>query len=54
MHVERENKQAKFWLAPVRLERSVGFSRGELSRIQQLVTANQEVLLRGWNEYFTD
>ncbi len=54
VHIERDNKKAKFWLAPVRLERSVGFNRSELSRIQQIVTVNQELLVRGWNEYFTD
>lgn len=53
VHVERETKKAKFWLNPVRLERSAGFNRSELSRIQRLVAANQERLLRGWNEYFT-
>ncbi len=54
VHVERENRTAKFWLTPVRLERSAGFSRGELSRIRRLVTANQASFMRGWSEYFTD
>ena len=54
VHVERDNKKAKFWLTPVRLERSGGFNRSELSHIQQLVAANREILLRGWNEYFND
>jgi len=54
IHVEHENKKAKFWLTPVRLERSGGFNRSEISRIRKLVEENQEVLLRGWNEYFTD
>jgi hypothetical protein len=30
VHVEREDKRAKFWLKPVRLEDSVGFRRVEL------------------------
>jgi len=54
VHVERENKKAKFWLGPVRLQNSGGFSRTEINRIQRLVEDNQEILLRGWNEYFTD
>lgn len=54
VHVERENKKAKFWLDPVRLQNSGGFSRAEINRIQRLVEDNQEILLRGWNEYFTD
>ena len=54
VHVEHENKKVKFWLTPVRLERSGGFNRSEINRIRKLVEENQEVLLRGWNEYFTD
>jgi hypothetical protein len=52
VHVERDDRVAKFWLYPVRLERSGGFSRREINRIQKLVERNVEVLLRSWNEYF--
>ena len=54
IHVERENKKAKFWLGPVRLQNSGGFNRAEINRIQKVVTDNQALLLRGWNEYFSD
>lgn len=36
VHVEREDKVAKFWLDPVRLARSGGFSRKELRKIETL------------------
>ena len=52
MHVERDDKVAKFWLRPVRLERRGGLSRREINRIQKLVEKNAEDLLRSWNEYF--
>ena len=52
IHVERENNKAKFWLEPVRLQNSGGFSRTEIGRIQKLVEENRGDLLRGWNEYF--
>jgi hypothetical protein len=52
VHVERDDKVAKFWLSPVRLERSGGFSRREINRIQDLVETNIEALLRSWDEYF--
>jgi len=52
IHVERENKKAKFWLDPVRLQKSRGFSRQEINRIQRLVEENRERLLGGWDEYF--
>jgi hypothetical protein len=52
VHVERDKNIAKFWLDPVRLQNSGGFSRTELNRIQKLVDENREDLLRSWNEYF--
>jgi hypothetical protein len=54
IHIERENMKAKFWLNPVRLQNSGGFSRSEINRIQRLVEENRESLLRGWNEFFSD
>jgi hypothetical protein len=54
VHVEREKNKAKFWLSPVRLERSGRFGRHEINHIQKMVEENQELLLRGWNECFTD
>jgi hypothetical protein len=52
VHVERDECEAKFWLDPVRLERSHGFSRTEISRVQRLVEQHHEQLLEGWNEFF--
>lgn len=52
VHVERDDKTAKFWLEPVRLERSGGFRSQELNRIRNLVEENQEQLRRSWDDYF--
>lgn len=52
VHVEREDKVAKFWLDPVRLNRSGGFSRTEVGRIQKLVSDHRMELLEAWNAYF--
>ena len=52
VHVERDNQIAKFWLAPVRLQVSGGFSRSELNRIQKLVEEHQGTLLEGWHDFF--
>jgi hypothetical protein len=54
VHVEREDRVAKFWLDPVRLQNSGGFSRVELARIQQLVADYQLRLMEAWNAYFHD
>ncbi len=52
VHVERDNNLAKFWLDPVKIQTSGGFSSIEVSRIQNLVEENNETLLRSWNEFF--
>jgi hypothetical protein len=53
VHVERDGKTAKFWLDPVRLQRTGRFNRRELQRIQKLVERDQVDLLKSWNEYFS-
>ncbi len=52
LHAERDACEAKFWIDPVRLERSKGFARKELNDIQSIVEGNRQDLLDRWNEYF--
>ena len=52
-HVERYANIAKFWVEPVRLQNSGGFSRTEINRIQNLVEENRVALLERWNEFFS-
>ncbi len=52
VHVERDDAEAKFWLDPVRLERSRGFRRQEINRVRNLVEEHREQLLEGWNAFF--
>ncbi|MGB8507742.1 MAG: DUF4160 domain-containing protein [Pyrinomonadaceae bacterium] len=54
IHVERDVDKAKFWLDPVRLQSSGGFSRTEINRIQKLVGERREDLQRSWDEYFNN
>jgi hypothetical protein len=54
IHVEREDNVAKFWLDPVRLQSSGGFSRVEINRIFKIVTDHQSDLLEAWNDHFGD
>ena len=54
IHVEHDNNSAKFWLNPVRLERSRGLSRQEINQLERIVEANQAQFLERWNEYFND
>ncbi|MDO8629208.1 MAG: DUF4160 domain-containing protein [Phycisphaerales bacterium] len=50
--MDRDHATAKFWLDPVRLDRSQRFSRVELARIQKLVDRHQVEFRRKWNDYF--
>ena len=52
IHVERDDCEAKFWIDPVRLERSRGFSGKDLNRIQEIIQDNQATLRGSWNEFF--
>jgi hypothetical protein len=53
VHVERDEKIAKFWLDPVRLQRSGGFRRPELHRMEQIIREARTELLEAWNDYFS-
>ena len=54
IHIERDDDMAKFWLKPIRLHNSGGFSRSEIARLAVLVTERQDELLEAWNAYFKD
>lgn len=53
IHVERDDRIAKFWLDPVRLQSSGGFGRREINRIKKLVKENRESLVRSWDGHFS-
>ncbi|MBI2303459.1 MAG: DUF4160 domain-containing protein [Chloroflexi bacterium] len=44
IHVESEDKYAKFWLEPVQLAKSIGYSARELSEIRNLIVENVNIL----------
>jgi hypothetical protein len=52
VHVDRNELSAKFWLAPVELERNFGFSARELRRIESLIVRHQRALMEAWDGYF--
>jgi hypothetical protein len=52
VHVERDDKVAKYWLDPVRLQNSGGFNRLELNQIRIMILRNKSSLMEAWNEYF--
>jgi len=52
IHVERDDKIVKFWLDPVRLQRSGGFSRAEIGQILKIINQHHQQLVEAWHEYF--
>ena len=52
IHVERDDSEAKFWLEPVRFERSDGFTAKELRRVEKIVNDHHEQLMDSWNAFF--
>ncbi len=52
VHVESGDRYAKFWIEPVSLAISVGFSGPELTRLRRLVDDNGQLLKERWNEHF--
>lgn len=54
VHVQQESKVAKFWLYPVALAVSGGFSAAELRALSSLVIKHRQRFEEAWNEFFSD
>lgn len=54
VHVERDDSIAKFWIEPIRLQRSSGFRSADLRRIRRIIEEKQDDIVGFWNEYFND
>ena len=52
VHVERDEKIAKFWPEPIRIHGSGGFSRAEISKIQEIIKERHVRLMEAWDDYF--
>lgn len=52
IHVSRDDAEAKYWLAPTRLEWSHGFSSRDINQVQRAVEANHDFIVECWNELF--
>ncbi len=51
VHVERENKTCKFWLEPLDLARSHGFSARELNIIRRIIQTHFALIMDTWDEH---
>ncbi len=52
VHVEKDNKHAKFWLSPLSLAKSRNFRSHELTQIRKLIIENIKEIRRKWDEHF--
>ena len=52
IHVEQAEHYAKFWLEPIKLASSRGFSAAELREIHSLIAEHRATLIIAWNEHF--
>ena len=51
VHVDRDERSAKFWLNPVALASNFGFNARELGWIRALIRKNELNLNRAWRRY---
>jgi len=52
IHIEKDNKAAKFNLEPIELVRSKRFNASELKKIRIMIEDNLEFFKKEWNEFF--
>ena len=52
IHVEWDDKIAKYWLAPVDLASSRRFRAHELNVVRGLVEEHNEMFLEAWHDHF--
>jgi Domain of unknown function (DUF4160) len=52
IHVQSDDKLAKFWLKPVNLANSIGFNAKQLNQLLGLVRENEALFLEAWNDFF--
>jgi len=54
IHIEKDNKTAKFNLEPIELVKSKRFNASELKKIRIMVEDNVELFKQSWNEFFNN
>lgn len=52
IHIEKADKYAKFWIEPISVAVSYGFSGKELREIGEIIEENEVLIMDKWNEHF--
>lgn len=50
IHIGKENREAKYWLDPIRMARSGRFKPIELGEMERIIGQHQRFLLSVWAE----
>ena len=54
VHVERDNRVAKFWLESLEPHRDGGLQPREMRRVRRMLVERRAALLEAWHERFDD
>jgi hypothetical protein len=54
IHVIKDDKQLKVWLADLRVARNAGFAAHEINDILRVVAQHKQSFVETWNDYFGD
>ena len=54
VHVARDDRVAKFWLDPARMQRNGGLPQSEILRVQRTIEENHNLFMEAWNDDFND
>ena len=52
IHIDKDGRRAKVWLADLRLAKDGGFSEPDMRRIMQIVEEHRDQFLEAWNDFF--
>ena len=50
VHIEKENKAAKYWLSPIMIARQGRFRPHELAEIERILEEHREKILQVWQQ----
>jgi Domain of unknown function (DUF4160) len=54
IHIATYGGECKYWLSPVRLDKSENVKPSDMRKIEITLMENENFILEKWNEYFTN
>ncbi len=53
IHIEKDDKYAKFWIKPIELAKNIKFRSHELHEISIIIKQHLKLIEEKWYEYFS-